>query len=89
MNRVIETTGYWHPEEPMKETWIKKYFLNPVYFGLIGFAFFFTVLILVEIFVYAAGDVELLKIGMESVTISLIGFGLAFVLKVINNIVRS
>jgi|GEM_PF-4304167 len=89
MNKTIYTTGFMEPEGMMKVTWIKKYLLNPVYFGLMGFALFFTVIILVEIFVYAAGDVKLLKIGIDSVTISLIGFGVAFIVKVITNFVKS
>lgn len=69
----------------MKDTWIRKYLLSPAYSGLMGFAAFFTILVITELLKYTTGEGLMMQVDSESLLLSLIGFGGAFVLRIITN----
>ncbi len=64
---------------------IKKYLINPVSSGLMGFAAFFTLILLSNLFTYVFGISSNFVLGIDEVLYSAVGFVLVFSYKFLEN----
>jgi len=65
---------------------IHTYFLSPVKSGLGGFAGFFSILIATKFLGYAIGTQQIFEITIDDVLLSLVGFLLIFLIRLLENI---
>ena len=65
---------------------LKNYVLIPARAGLLGFVIFFVFLVLSKFLGYMIGSLASFKVDFEDVTLSLLGFGLVFLIKFLENI---
>ncbi len=64
---------------------LKCFVLKPIETGLIGFATFFTILIITKYLSYLIGTVEEFIVDIEDLILSAIGFILMFLIKFLEN----
>ncbi|MCU7495262.1 MAG: hypothetical protein HF314_09675 [Ignavibacteria bacterium] len=63
----------------------KSYFLNPVKGGIFGFAAFFGLLSAIKYFSFMIGSQPHFSLDVTDVTLSLLGFVLVFLIKLLEN----
>ena len=59
--------------ESFKEN-LKTYLLNPLYSGLVGFAIFFSIILVTKLFGYIIGTNDTFSLALSDVIYSLTGF---------------
>ena len=64
---------------------LKYYVLVPLQNGIAGFALFFLILLLSKYVATLLGSAEEFVVGIEDVILSLLGFGLFFLIKFLDN----
>ena len=68
----------------MKSTF-RNFFVLPVSSGIFGFALFFTILLLTKFIAYGIGSIPKFIIDLDDVVLSLIGFVLMGLIKLLEN----
>mgnify|MGYP001160708266 CR=1 FL=1 len=63
----------------------KQYFVEPLKSGLLGFAIFVTILIIVKLFSYAIGSYNNFTLEISDIQLSLVGFVLLFLIRFLEN----
>ncbi len=66
-------------------TKLNIYLVSPLKAGLSGFAIFFTVLLLTKLIVFLVGSQPIFETDINDVYFSLIGFGLYFLIRLLEN----
>lgn len=67
---------------------VYNYLINPLKTGIIGFSLFFTIILFVKMINVVFFKGSFLLIEKEDIFLSLLGFGIAFVLTIANNLSR-
>ena len=65
---------------------IKSLVLEPISSGLFGFALFFTILVITKLIAVMLGTFPVLDVDFGDVILSLIGFVLMFLIKLLENL---
>lgn len=68
-----------------ENSWLRLYIISPLSAGIFGFAVFFFFVIIFEAAAHLIGIISVFSIGTTEVSIALIGFGLQFILQILNS----